>query len=88
MFRMTPFLVMTADKAHSRDRDPAVNEQRIEEPIVPYFPIDAYFKQNKHWQNILYDRNDRPQLGRQYGIQYVCKERTYIVYPGRDNEEC
>ena len=88
MLRMAPFLVVTTQETNSRDRDPAVDKERIEEPVIPYFPVDANLEQDQHWQYILYDRDDRPQLSRKNRVQNIREVRVRSVYPCRNNKEC
>ena len=62
MLRVAPLVFIAVNETEEDDRDPRINEDRIEKHVKPSLPFRADLKENDQRQNILAEHDCRHEL--------------------------
>ena len=86
MLGMAPFMLVAMNETEEDDRDPGVDEDRIEQHIKPCLPSDVHLQQDDHRQDVLTEHDGRHEA-RWHDVVDVRIERCHAELDVADDDE-
>lgn len=87
MLRVAPLVIVAVDESQEDDRNPRIDEYRIEQHVKPGLPLRPDLDEDDHRQDVLAEHDSRHDLRRHEVIDVRIERREGKLHIADDDEE-